>query len=269
MIASRRSPASRQHPVGPALDRATFVRPIAHRGWHDQGKGRLENTAPAFRAAIDKGYGIECDLQGGGGRHADGVSRPHARPAGGRVGDDRRLFRAQPRPAPLQGPGREDPELRPVPRPGRRTRAAAGRGEAQRRSRARTFSRSIARQADSLQGPHRADVVRSAQSWPRSASSRPSVPRGPVIGGRQLLASLWAGAQPHGARAPPPRACSARRPKASASTPSTIKLVAVARTWMRAARSDLPLFTWTVRTPRQRARAARWADAPIFEGYEA
>jgi glycerophosphoryl diester phosphodiesterase len=32
---------------------------------------------------------------------------------------------------------------------------------------------------------------------------------------------------------------------------------------------DLPLFTWTVRTPRQRARAAKWADAPIFEGYEA
>jgi len=31
----------------------------------------------------------------------------------------------------------------------------------------------------------------------------------------------------------------------------------------------LPLFTWTVRTPRQRAAAARWADAPIFEGYEA
>ena len=28
-----------------------------------QTMGRLENTAPAFRAAIDKGYGIECDLQ--------------------------------------------------------------------------------------------------------------------------------------------------------------------------------------------------------------
>jgi len=31
---------------------------------------------------------------------------------------------------------------------------------------------------------------------------------------------------------------------------------------------DLPLFTWTVRTPEQRAIAERWADAPIFEGYE-
>src|SRR5262245_58120150 len=48
----------------PPLDRAAFVRPIAHRGWHDKAKGRLENTAPAFRAAIEKGYGMECDLQG-------------------------------------------------------------------------------------------------------------------------------------------------------------------------------------------------------------
>jgi hypothetical protein len=30
----------------------------------------------------------------------------------------------------------------------------------------------------------------------------------------------------------------------------------------------LPLFTWTVRTEEERAIAARWADAPIFEGFE-
>ncbi len=29
----------------------------------------------------------------------------------------------------------------------------------------------------------------------------------------------------------------------------------------------LPLFTWTVRTPSERACAERWADATIFEGY--
>jgi hypothetical protein len=29
-----------------------------------------------------------------------------------------------------------------------------------------------------------------------------------------------------------------------------------------------PLFTWTVRTPEDRAIAAAWADAPIFEGFE-
>jgi len=45
------------------LDRGVFLRPIAHRGLHDRRKGRIENSAPAFLAAITKGYGIECDLQ--------------------------------------------------------------------------------------------------------------------------------------------------------------------------------------------------------------
>ena len=34
-------------------------------------------------------------------------------------------------------------------------------------------------------------------------------------------------------------------------------------------RPELPLFSWTIRTARERRAAARWADAPIFEGYEA
>lgn len=44
------------------LDRA-FLRPIAHRGLHNAANGIIENTAAAFTAAIDKGYGIECDLR--------------------------------------------------------------------------------------------------------------------------------------------------------------------------------------------------------------
>jgi glycerophosphoryl diester phosphodiesterase len=40
-----------------------FLRPIAHRGLHDAGRGVIENTGPAFAAAIAGGCGIECDLQ--------------------------------------------------------------------------------------------------------------------------------------------------------------------------------------------------------------
>lgn len=40
-----------------------FLRPIAHRGLHDAARGVIENTAPAFEAAIAKGYAIECDLR--------------------------------------------------------------------------------------------------------------------------------------------------------------------------------------------------------------
>lgn len=37
--------------------------PIAHRGLHDLGEGRPENSRSAILAAIDAGYGIEIDLQ--------------------------------------------------------------------------------------------------------------------------------------------------------------------------------------------------------------
>ncbi|MEZ5852820.1 MAG: glycerophosphodiester phosphodiesterase family protein [Hyphomicrobiaceae bacterium] len=45
------------------LDRDVFLRPIAHRGLHDARRGVIENTEPAFAAAIAKDYGIECDLR--------------------------------------------------------------------------------------------------------------------------------------------------------------------------------------------------------------
>src|ERR671936_2658246 len=38
------------------------AQPIAHRGLHD-GAHVIENTASAFRAAIDAGFAIETDLQ--------------------------------------------------------------------------------------------------------------------------------------------------------------------------------------------------------------
>jgi glycerophosphoryl diester phosphodiesterase len=39
------------------------ARPIAHRGLHDAAAGVIENSASAFSAAISGNYGIECDLQ--------------------------------------------------------------------------------------------------------------------------------------------------------------------------------------------------------------
>jgi glycerophosphoryl diester phosphodiesterase len=52
-------------PQSPALRdlRWLTTRPIAHRGLHDAQRGVLENTASAFKAAIDADYAIECDLQ--------------------------------------------------------------------------------------------------------------------------------------------------------------------------------------------------------------
>lgn len=39
-----------------------FAKPIAHRGLHDRTMGRIENSRAAALAAIERGYGIECDV---------------------------------------------------------------------------------------------------------------------------------------------------------------------------------------------------------------
>jgi glycerophosphoryl diester phosphodiesterase len=58
-------------------------RPIAHRGLHDAAAGVIENTATAFEAAIAGHYGIECDLQ----LSADGEAMVHHDDALGRLTD--------------------------------------------------------------------------------------------------------------------------------------------------------------------------------------
>lgn len=40
-----------------------IARPIAHRGLHDPSAGRFENTLGAAEAAIAAGYAVECDVQ--------------------------------------------------------------------------------------------------------------------------------------------------------------------------------------------------------------
>ncbi|MEJ2626198.1 MAG: glycerophosphodiester phosphodiesterase family protein [Pseudolabrys sp.] len=57
------------------------ARPIAHRGLHDASAGVIENTTSAFTAAIDAGYGIECDIQ----VSADGEAMVHHDDALGRL----------------------------------------------------------------------------------------------------------------------------------------------------------------------------------------
>ena len=59
------------------------ARPFAHRGLHNAASGAIENTPSAFHAALDGGYGIECDLQ----ISADGEAMVHHDDALGRLTD--------------------------------------------------------------------------------------------------------------------------------------------------------------------------------------
>ena len=171
-------------------------------------RGRIENTAPAFLAAIDKGYGIECDLQAAKDGtpmvfHDDKLDRLLAAP--GRIS---RTHARSPRAPALQGPGRAHPHLRRVPGPGRRPRAAAGGGQDQqpppRCRRSSTGSRA-------RRGPTRGPIA--LMSFDRDVVAAlgqlaPTVPRGPVIGSHELPTSWWAtpsaaGSADHRARAQP------------------------------------------------------------------
>ena len=54
--------------IAPRLPRRAlgrFAGLYAHRGLWDDAAGRPENSLPAFRAAVTRGYGIETDVRRG------------------------------------------------------------------------------------------------------------------------------------------------------------------------------------------------------------
>ena len=53
------------------------------------------------------------------------------------------------------------------------------------------------------------------------------------------------------------------------SSPTRVNELPAAAPWIARNMFGLPLLTWTVRTPEQRERAARYADQMIFEGFPA
>ena len=57
------------------------ARPVAHRGLHDRARGIIENMPGAAQAAIDGNFGIECDIQ----LTADGEAMVHHDDALGRL----------------------------------------------------------------------------------------------------------------------------------------------------------------------------------------
>ncbi len=267
MIAAKRHREGSAPEAPPLLDRAVFLRPIAHRGLHDKAKGRIENTAPAFEAAINRGYGIECDLQAAADdvpmvfhdaklerlMDAAGPVRSYAAKELGRLlyaGSDQRMLRFS-----------EFLELVN----GRVPLLIEVKGE--RKSLQGDFLPNIAKLSTRYKGPLALmSFERGVVSAMGKLASR--VPRGSVVGSKQFLASLWRKPERSDKGAGVSRVLGAS-PVDVSFLAVDVKLAAVARKSLVRQGLQIPLFTWTVRTPRQRATAARWADAPIFEGYEA
>jgi glycerophosphoryl diester phosphodiesterase len=246
-------------------DRAAFLRPIAHRGLHDAAKGVIENTVPAFEAAIARGYGIECDVRPAACGtpmvfhdlklerliEAEGLLARHAAPAlkslryrnvGGSMIDLAELTAIVGGRVPLLVEIKsewETPDAR--------------------------FVAGIAEAASAYKGP----IALMSFDPAVMAVIRelaPGVPRGIVSG--QFVGDCWWRGQIGPERAYSLTHLLESGPAAPDFYAYDVSALPIPVTRFTREVLGLPLFTWTVRTEEQRATAARWADAPIFEGYE-
>jgi glycerophosphoryl diester phosphodiesterase len=252
------------------LDRAAFLRPIAHRGLHDAARGIVENTAPAFEAAIAKSYGIECDLQ----------------PAAGGLPLvfhdftlERLVHGSGPVAALAEGCARKlrfkDAAVTGILTFADFLDLVAGRVPilAEVKSEwgppAPGFLEKIAELARAYGGPLALISFDPAVMAAMKALA-PDVPRGLVTGSYYF---------PNGEPWYPDKLTDARRralANLEESAPAdpcfyAYDVRALPSAIAECIRRDLalPLFTWTVRTEEERRVAAQWADASVFEGYEA
>lgn len=248
--------------MGEVLDRA-FIRPVAHRGLHDAARGIIENSASAFRAAIEGGYAIECDLQPIAGGHPV-------------VHHDQTLNRLTDGTGPLVAV--ETQALRELTYRGTSDRILRfpellelvdGRVpllvevKSDWRAPVPQFLEAIAQHATAYKGPL-ALMSFDPAVMATLRELAPGIPRG-IVSGVYRGTDWWAEilTQERRSRLSDLLESSHARPRFFAyhvddlPTPVT-----------RFIREGLgmPLFTWTVRRRDQWDIAARWADAPIFEG---
>jgi glycerophosphoryl diester phosphodiesterase len=233
------------------------ARPYAHRGLHDITAGVVENTPSAFRAAIEAGYGIECDVQ----ISADGEAMVHHDFILGRLtrGNSRLDERTA---ADLQGIGYFGTADR-MPTLGELCDLVAERVPmlVEIKSRFDGDARIALRTAKVL----------AAYRGPVAAMSFDPAMIGAVRGaGAALPCGLVAMRRDKDA---PARAMSPLRyaREVAAARPQFLayRVQDLSSLPPRAARRLLgwPLLTWTVRTPEQRNAAIQHADQMIFEGF--
>jgi glycerophosphoryl diester phosphodiesterase len=250
----------------PARLDPTFLRPIAHRGLHDAGRGVIENTAPAFIAAIAGGYGIECDLRPAAGgepvvfhdatldRLIDGsgpvaaltavdLERCTYRGSGEHILSFGQFLDLVNGAVPLLVEVKsewEQPQL--------------------------AFLRLIAEHARAYRGPLALMSFDPAVLMVLKELA-PGIPRGLISGSYVALdgSQWWA------EKLTPARAASLRDmtefDAVEASLAAYLVSVLPAPQTDALRRRGIPVFTWTVRTPAERALAAAHADAMIFEGF--
>jgi glycerophosphoryl diester phosphodiesterase len=247
------------------LDRSAFIKPIAHRGLHD-GKKLIENTAPAFAAGLAKGYGLECDLQPA----ADGTPMVYHDDVVDRL---------------MDGTGRLDHmsvaalKAFSYKRQSERMITFAeflelcnGRGpllvelKSSWKAPKAGFLEAVATAAKRYKGPL-ALMSFDPKYMVTMATLAPKVPRG-LVAGRYEGDGWWLN-QLSAERAARLSDLLEAGPVQASFHAYHVKALPTPVTRYVREVQGLPLFTWTVRSAADRKVAATWADAPIFEGFEA
>ncbi len=238
------------------------ARPVAHRGLHDAARGIVENMPAAAQAAVAGRFAIECDIQ----LTADGEAIVHHDDALGRL---------------TEGSGRlRDKTLSEL-------KAVRFKATSERMMTLAELCELVAGRVplvievkSHFDGDRRlvqrmADVLSSYQGPAVGMSFDPDQ----VVALRELIPSRPRGivAERYYTEKNWPQASSAQRRDMThlrhffRTKPDFVAYyvneLPSAAPFIARNMFGCPLLTWTVRTPEQRARAARYADQMIFEGF--
>ena len=244
------------------MDAWLTARPVAHRGLHDAAAGIIENTPSAFQAAISGNYAIECDLRCA----ADGEAMVYHDDALGRLTEGSARLDAMTA-AELKRVSFRSTSDRMIT-VGELCDLVAGRVPLviEIKSRFDGDLRLAARAAEVLAGYAGHAALMSFDPAPIAAlrTLAPRLPRG-IVAERRSSHPEWS---PLSART---KRALAYFQHAMRSRPQFIAYsvsdLPSAIPWLARNLFRLPLLTWTVRTDVDRARAARYADQMIFEGF--
>jgi glycerophosphoryl diester phosphodiesterase len=245
----------------PGLDWLT-ARPVAHRGLHDAAAGVIENTASAFRAAIDGGFAIETDVQ----ISADGEAVVHHDFALGRLTLGSRLLAAMTAAGLREVPFKDTADR--MMRLDELCDFVGGRTPLviELKSRFDGDLRLVTRAAEVLKNYAGPVALMSFDPAPIAALREiaPGLPRG-IVAQRYYKDSDWYELSPRQKRslafllhAPRTRPHFVAYHVKDLPSPGPL----IARHIF-----GLPLLAWTVRTEQDRQRARMWANQMIFEGF--
>jgi glycerophosphoryl diester phosphodiesterase len=239
------------------------ARPIAHRGLHDRARGIIENMPAAAQAAVSGNFGIECDIQ----LTADGEAMVHHDDALGRLTEGSGALLGMTSGQLRAVKFKDTPER--MMSLGDLCALVDGRVPLviEVKSHFDGDRKLVTRMSEvlaSYSGPV-AGMSFDPDQVLALREKMPALPRG-IIAQRNYDEDFWRKKLTKEQRRGMQHLHHAFRTRPHFVAYSVDQLPAAAP-WVARNIFGLALLTWTVRTPEQRARAARYADQMIFEGF--